>query len=64
MHQTVSVIFEDPGVQELLVKLYQKGINCTFYHFLGVGIQTNVIKFVFYAKKSTSHNSSFHLANN
>lgn len=25
MHQTVSVIFEDPGVQELLVKLYQKG---------------------------------------
>lgn len=25
MHQTVSVIFEDPGVQELLLKLYQKG---------------------------------------
>ncbi|GMP46163.1 hypothetical protein CsSME_00014425 [Camellia sinensis var. sinensis] len=24
VHQTVSVIFEDPGVQELLVKLYQK----------------------------------------
>ncbi|KAL6511711.1 SNARE-binding exocyst subunit S6 [Orobanche gracilis] len=24
IHQTVSVIFEDPGVQELLVKLYQK----------------------------------------
>ncbi|XP_059631465.1 exocyst complex component SEC6 [Cornus florida] len=24
LHQTVSVIFEDPGVQELLVKLYQK----------------------------------------
>ena len=23
--QTVSVIFEDPGVQDLLVKLYQKG---------------------------------------
>ena len=26
VHQTVRVIFEDPGVQELLVKLYQKGI--------------------------------------
>lgn len=25
MHQTVCVIFEDPGVQDLLVKLYQKG---------------------------------------
>ncbi|KAM3712083.1 hypothetical protein ACJW31_01G155600 [Castanea mollissima] len=25
VHQTVRVIFEDPGVQELLVKLYQKG---------------------------------------
>ncbi|PON45885.1 Exocyst complex component Sec [Parasponia andersonii] len=25
VHLTVSVIFEDPGVQELLVKLYQKG---------------------------------------
>lgn len=25
VHQTVSVIFEDPGVEELLVKLYQKG---------------------------------------
>ncbi|ONI14369.1 hypothetical protein PRUPE_4G277400 [Prunus persica] len=24
VHQTVSVIFEDPGVQDLLVKLYQK----------------------------------------
>ncbi|KAK6792374.1 hypothetical protein RDI58_011455 [Solanum bulbocastanum] len=24
VHQTVSVIFEDPGVEELLVKLYQK----------------------------------------
>ncbi|KAL8514221.1 hypothetical protein ACS0TY_013372 [Phlomoides rotata] len=24
VHQTVSVIFEDPGVQELLIKLYQK----------------------------------------
>ncbi|GLT77219.1 hypothetical protein SLA2020_488270 [Shorea laevis] len=24
VHQTVNVIFEDPGVQELLVKLYQK----------------------------------------
>ncbi|KAL5710298.1 SNARE-binding exocyst subunit S6 [Ranunculus cassubicifolius] len=24
VHQTVSVIFEDPGVQELLAKLYQK----------------------------------------
>ncbi|KAG8383031.1 hypothetical protein BUALT_Bualt05G0142000 [Buddleja alternifolia] len=24
VHQTVSVIFEDPGVQELLVKLYQR----------------------------------------
>ncbi|XP_021763921.1 exocyst complex component SEC6-like [Chenopodium quinoa] len=24
VHQTVTVIFEDPGVQELLVKLYQK----------------------------------------
>lgn len=23
--QTVNVIFEDPGVQELLVNLYQKG---------------------------------------
>lgn len=23
--QTVNVIFDDPGVQELLVKLYQKG---------------------------------------
>ncbi|XP_050123231.1 exocyst complex component SEC6 isoform X2 [Malus sylvestris] len=25
VHQTVCVIFEDPGVQDLLVKLYQKG---------------------------------------
>lgn len=25
MHQTVSFIFDDPGVQELLAKLYQKG---------------------------------------
>jgi len=25
--QTVSVIFEDPGVQDLLVKLYQKGTS-------------------------------------
>ncbi|KAM3759940.1 hypothetical protein ACB098_01G157300 [Castanea mollissima] len=27
VHQTVRVIFEDPGVQELLVKLYQKGFS-------------------------------------
>ena len=32
VHQTVRVIFEDPGVQELLVKLYQKGI------FLSAGL--------------------------
>lgn len=34
MHQTVSVIFEDPGVQELLVKVYQKGEAFTPYDFL------------------------------
>lgn len=33
MHQTVSVIFEDPGVQELLVKLYHKGTS-NFHHHL------------------------------
>ncbi|KAJ8425836.1 hypothetical protein Cgig2_021303 [Carnegiea gigantea] len=25
VHKTVTIIFEDPGVQELLIKLYQKG---------------------------------------
>lgn len=30
VHETVDVIFEDPGVQELLVKLYQKGILWNF----------------------------------
>lgn len=33
MHQTVSVIFEDPGVQELLVKVYQKGEAFTLMIF-------------------------------
>ena len=32
MHLTVSVIFEDPGVQELLVKLYQKGKILYSFH--------------------------------
>lgn len=31
MHQTVNVIFEDPGVQELLVKLYQKGKTISIF---------------------------------
>lgn len=34
VHQTVSVIFEDPGVEELLVKLYQKGE--LFLRFLSI----------------------------
>ncbi|RVW24202.1 hypothetical protein CK203_087020 [Vitis vinifera] len=34
VHQTVSVIFEDPGVQELLVKLYQKGEDFTIINLL------------------------------
>ncbi|XP_022867638.1 exocyst complex component SEC6-like [Olea europaea var. sylvestris] len=32
VHQTVSVIFEDPGVQELIVKLYHKGNDFTATH--------------------------------
>ena len=44
MHQTVSVIFEDPGVQELLVKLYQKGEDFTSINLLFEVFMVLVVK--------------------
>ncbi|RVW47103.1 Exocyst complex component SEC6 [Vitis vinifera] len=44
VHQTVSVIFEDPGVQELLVKLYQKGENFTIINLLFEVFMVLVVK--------------------
>ncbi|XP_058216279.1 exocyst complex component SEC6-like [Rhododendron vialii] len=49
VHQTVSVIFEDPGVQELLVKLYHKEwceAQVTEYVYLPEWCEAQVTEYV------------------